>query len=174
MSDQVIRIAATPVDIDNLGRYLSERLTGQPVSINKQSTDRDVSILSILISTATESAVTLVFNLLKEYLTNKLIKPDIRDSKATLAIESGDVKITVPTNISPDQLDHLLKAVRGNTAEPHDQATGGNANGYTFGRYNKRLFGRCIRAVICTRTSSTSRRQSRGNPIGAMGNCKER
>ena len=124
MSDPVIRIAATPFDADNLGRYLSEQLTGQPVSINKHSTDRDVSILSIVISTATGTAMTLVFNLLKEYLTNKLIKPDTLDTKAILAIESGDVKITVPTNITPDQLDHLLKAVRGNAAaKPHDQRT---------------------------------------------------
>jgi hypothetical protein len=85
MSDQIIRIAGTPVDVDNLARYLSEQLAGQPVSMNKKSTDRDVSILAIVISTATASAVTLVFNLLKEYLTKKLIKPDTRDAKAILA-----------------------------------------------------------------------------------------
>jgi CRISPR/Cas system-associated protein Csm6 len=84
MSDQIIRIAGTPVDVDNLARYLSEQLAGQPVSMNKKSTDRDVSILAIVISTATASA-TLVFNLLKEYLTKKLIKPDTRDAKAILA-----------------------------------------------------------------------------------------
>ena len=68
---------------------MSEQLTGQDIQSANRVLIRNLSILSIVIRTATESAVTLVFNLLKEYLTKKLIKPDTGDAKANFQLKEA-------------------------------------------------------------------------------------
>jgi hypothetical protein len=111
MSDRVIRIAGTPTDVEGINQYLSERLAGQAAAITRQSDERNVAVMTIVVSAAVSGAVKLVFDPLKEYIKERMIKPDARGSKPMLAIQVGDVKITVPSDIKPDQLDRILKSV---------------------------------------------------------------
>ena len=111
MSEQVIRIAGTPTDIEDMSRYLSERLAEGTASLSRQSAERDIAIMTILVSAAVSGAVKLVFDLIKEYVKERMIKPGADKSKPMLAIELGDVKISVPSDVTPEQLDRILKSV---------------------------------------------------------------
>jgi len=110
MSDRVIRIAGAPADVEDINQYLSERLAGQAAAITRQSAERNIAVMTIVVSAAVSGAVKLVFDLLKEYIKERMIKPGARGSKPMLAIQVGDVKITVPSDIKPDQLDRILKS----------------------------------------------------------------
>ena len=111
MDDLVIKIAGIPPDIEELDQRLSDQITELAVSIKRQSVDRDISVVEIVITAAASGAVKLVLDLVKAYITEKFIKSDAKKDSSQFAIQVQDAQVSISKEEELENLDRAFASV---------------------------------------------------------------